>query len=155
VKDDGVSFNNLKFDSILERFPSHVEDILGLKILKVPRAANEDEVGENVSDQTYSLREILTQSNDFLEDKIFEVLNSTSHQKFRYVHLKVKKIKEWNNFTNNPLSRRNQGSKTLVQILDMSDKMLYNEVKAEQAFLTLINAAVSHELRNPLSSLIS
>ena len=36
----------------------------------------------------------------------------------------------------------------------MSDKILYNEVKAEQTFLTLINAAVSHELRNPLSSLI-
>ena len=36
----------------------------------------------------------------------------------------------------------------------MSDKMLYNEVKAEQNFQTLINAAVSHELRNPLSALI-
>lgn len=32
--------------------------------------------------------------------------------------------------------------------------MLYSEVKAEQSFLTLINAAVSHELRNPLTSLI-
>ena len=36
----------------------------------------------------------------------------------------------------------------------MSDKILYTEVKAEQSFLTLINATVSHELRNPLSSLI-
>jgi len=32
--------------------------------------------------------------------------------------------------------------------------MLYGEVKAEQTFLSLINAAVSHELRNPLNSLI-
>ena len=31
---------------------------------------------------------------------------------------------------------------------------MYNEVKAEQSFLTLINAAISHELRNPLNSLI-
>ena len=45
-------------------------------------------------------------------------------------------------------------NKTLVQIIDVSDKILYNEVKAEQEFLTLINATVSHELRNPLSSLI-
>lgn len=37
----------------------------------------------------------------------------------------------------------------------MSDKMLYNDVKAEQSFLTLINATVSHELRNPLSSMVS
>jgi signal transduction histidine kinase len=36
----------------------------------------------------------------------------------------------------------------------MSHKMLYNEVKAEKSFLTLINAAISHELRNPLNSLI-
>ena len=32
--------------------------------------------------------------------------------------------------------------------------MLYGEAKAEQQFLSLINAAVSHELRNPLNSLI-
>ena len=32
--------------------------------------------------------------------------------------------------------------------------MLYNEIKAEKSFLTLINAAISHELRNPLNSLI-
>lgn len=44
--------------------------------------------------------------------------------------------------------------KVLVQLIDVSDKMLYNEVKAEQQFLALINAAISHELRNPLSSMI-
>jgi len=32
--------------------------------------------------------------------------------------------------------------------------MLYNDIKAEESFLELINAAVSHELRNPLNSLI-
>ena len=36
----------------------------------------------------------------------------------------------------------------------MSHKILYNEVKAEQKFSTLMNAALSHELRNPLNSLI-
>ena len=45
-------------------------------------------------------------------------------------------------------------TKSLVQIIDVSDKILYTEVKAEQEFLTLINTAVSHELRNPLNSLI-
>ena len=42
----------------------------------------------------------------------------------------------------------------MIQIIDVSHKILYNEIKAEQVFLTLINATVSHELRNPLSSLI-
>ena len=36
----------------------------------------------------------------------------------------------------------------------MSDKKLYDKIKAEQDFLSLINATVSHELRNPLASLI-
>ena len=39
-------------------------------------------------------------------------------------------------------------------MIDVSDKILYNEIKAEKAFQTLINGAVSHELRNPLNSLI-
>jgi signal transduction histidine kinase len=47
------------------------------------------------------------------------------------------------------------GFRTLIQIIDMSDKMLFNAVKAEHSFLTLINATVSHELRNPLASLIA
>ena len=44
--------------------------------------------------------------------------------------------------------------KVMIQIIDSSDKMMYSEVSAEKSFLALINAAVSHELRNPLSSLI-
>jgi len=32
--------------------------------------------------------------------------------------------------------------------------MLFKEVKAERTLLTLINATVSHELRNPLNSII-
>jgi signal transduction histidine kinase len=39
-------------------------------------------------------------------------------------------------------------------LIDVSDKILYNESKAEQSFITLINAAISHELRNPLNSLV-
>ena len=44
--------------------------------------------------------------------------------------------------------------KFMLQITDVNDKILYDEAKSEQSFLTLINAAISHELRNPLNSLI-
>ena len=37
----------------------------------------------------------------------------------------------------------------------MDNKVLYNEALAEKSFLTIINATVSHELRNPLNSLIN
>ena len=43
----------------------------------------------------------------------------------------------------------------MIQMIDISDKILYNEAKAEKKFLTLMNATVSHELRNPLNSLIN
>ena len=71
------------------------------------------------------LTNILTQDKDF---------------GFKYVVLRIKKFSD--------------SEKILIQIIDMSDKILYNKVKAEKSFLALINAAVSHELRNPLSSLI-
>ena len=65
---------------------------------------------------------------------------------YKYVFLKVNRI-----FSQDDSE---EGQKYLIQIIDMSDKILYNEVKAEQSFLTLINAAISHELRNPLNSLV-
>ena len=44
--------------------------------------------------------------------------------------------------------------KILLQIIDVSDRILKNEMKADKLVLTLINGAVSHELRNPLNALI-
>ena len=43
----------------------------------------------------------------------------------------------------------------LIQIIDVTDYILYIEIKAKNQFTTLINACVSHELRNPLNSIIS
>ena len=42
----------------------------------------------------------------------------------------------------------------MIQIVDVSERVMYKEVKEEQSLLELINATVSHELRNPLNSLI-
>ena len=46
-------------------------------------------------------------------------------------------------------------TKTMLQITDISSLILYNIVKGEKKLLTLINAAVSHEMRNPLNSIYS
>lgn len=104
----------------------------------------------------YTLRDLIRKKNSFWEDKIFEVLdNNHPENRFKFIHLKVKKIKELGSKSAYLKEKVDESNyKTLIQIIDMSDKMLYNEVKAEQSFLTLINATVSHELRNPLASLI-
>ena len=70
--------------------------------------------------------------------------SKTNKDDFSFVHLKVKEF---------PFGEENK-KKTLIQIIDMSDKMLYNEANAEKRFATLMNGAVSHELRNPLSSIL-
>ena len=41
----------------------------------------------------------------------------------------------------------------IVQIVDITHQILYTESKAQNEFLQLINATVSHELRNPSNSL--
>ena len=43
----------------------------------------------------------------------------------------------------------------LLQIIDVTSYILYTEFKAKNEFTSLINACVSHELRNPLNSIIS
>ena len=44
--------------------------------------------------------------------------------------------------------------RTILQIIDVSEKLLFNDLKAEYEFHSMMNATVSHELRNPLNSLI-
>ena len=43
----------------------------------------------------------------------------------------------------------------MVQILDITPHMLYSEYKARIEFTSMINACVSHELRNPLNSIVA
>jgi len=50
-----------------------------------------------------------------------------------------------------------QNGKTsiMVQIIDISSNILYDRQRADNKFLALINACISHELRNPLNSIIA
>jgi signal transduction histidine kinase len=88
---------------------------------------------------------------EFLSQNVFKVIFKTEQTRFQYIQLKIKSI-----ITGKQKlieGEQNEVSK-LIQLVDISDKILYIEVKAEHSFLEMINAAVSHELRNPLNSLI-
>ena len=43
----------------------------------------------------------------------------------------------------------------MLKIIDISKDILYERVKGEKRLLALINATVSHEMRNPINSLNS
>ena len=43
----------------------------------------------------------------------------------------------------------------MIQIRNVSANILYDQSKADNKFLQMINACISHELRNPLNSIIA
>ena len=45
--------------------------------------------------------------------------------------------------------------KEIIQIIDISASIMYDQSQAQASFLELINACVSHELRNSLNSIIA
>ena len=46
-------------------------------------------------------------------------------------------------------------NEVMVSILDTSHEILCNQEKAHNELLTMINATVSHELRNPLNAIVA
>ena len=47
----------------------------------------------------------------------------------------------------------NKEKKTMLSIVDISKSIMYDDVHAQNEFLAITNATVSHELRNPLQSI--
>lgn len=43
----------------------------------------------------------------------------------------------------------------MLQFINVSKEIMYEQVHAENQFLAITNATVSHELRNPLQSISS
>lgn len=42
-----------------------------------------------------------------------------------------------------------------MQFIDISAKIFYDDIKAQEEFMSLITSTISHEMRNPLNSIIS
>jgi len=61
----------------------------------------------------------------------------------RYVQLKL-----------TPYEQNGEQS-SMVQIIDVSTRILYDQTREDNKFLSLMNACVSHELRNPLNSIVA
>ena len=48
------------------------------------------------------------------------------------------------------LYQKGDEERMLLQLIDISNQIMYEQVHAENEFLAITNATVSHELRNPL-----
>jgi signal transduction histidine kinase len=49
----------------------------------------------------------------------------------------------------------NSKDQVMLSFSDISQKILYDTSKAEGELLSLINSTISHEMRNPLNSIIN
>jgi signal transduction histidine kinase len=65
--------------------------------------------------------------------------------KFKFLQVKKSMIKSF----------KKGSEKTMICFIDISQKILYDTSKAEGEFLSLINSTISHEMRNPLNSIIN
>ena len=115
-------------------------------------------------------------SEEFLSSRIFKIeynqaeseqssnsddvgieVKLNEHELFHFVHLKVRVTESHNgdlSLLHMSQPGQTQTRRIILQIIDVSDKLLFDDIKAEYQFHSMINAAVSHELRNPLNSMI-
>ena len=89
----------------------------------------------------YSLQELIEQKTVKLKTMYFEIIGTEDDKTPSFFNIHKKKY------------MKNGVEKTMIQIVDVSQQILYEQVHAENEFLAITNATVSHELRNPLQSI--
>jgi hypothetical protein len=62
---------------------------------------------------------------------------------FKYVQIK------------NKILTQNSEKVNLLQLIDLSSQVMFEFAKGDKKLMSLINATVSHEMRNPINSLKS
>jgi len=50
---------------------------------------------------------------------------------------------------------KNEKDKEMICFMDISQKIFYDNSRAESELLSLINSTISHEMRNPLNSILN
>ena len=163
---DTLHFANNVFEKIVKgvkcQDSKHITDVPLFKVFEQTTETQPSDVknssmefsscySSDLQEHPLSLRDLLKKAPAYFTDKIFEIMvprgSCESDVEFKYVQIKSQNVKK--------TSEKCGQQRVMLQFIDVSSRMLYNEVKAKQEFLTLINATVSHELRNPLTSLLT
>jgi signal transduction histidine kinase len=96
-------------------------------------------------EQVFSFNELLQVESSKLATMSFEIVTGgkDENQPTSFVQLRKK------------IYKKGEEERILVQFIDISNEIMYEQVHAENEFLAITNATVSHELRNPLQSICS
>ena len=97
---------------------------------------------ESQSDQQFSLMDLLKMDKTYLKQRIF-VFNQNYEQQEKYFTIKINQINDQNK------------DEIMVTISDTSQEIYKNKERAHKELLIMINATLSHEIRNPLNSIVA
>ena len=89
-----------------------------------------------------TIKDVLSLSKDDIQKKVF-IFSKNYRQEERYFSFKL-----------NYLGGKNR-SEVMISVIDTSHEVLRENEKAHNELLIMINATVSHELRNPLNSIVA
>jgi signal transduction histidine kinase len=92
--------------------------------------------------KTLTIKDVLDCPRNELQKKVF-IFSKNYKQEEKYFSFKL-----------NYLGGKTK-SEIMISLIDMSQEVLRNNEKAHNELLIMINATVSHELRNPLNSIIA
>jgi signal transduction histidine kinase len=87
-----------------------------------------------------SLSDLISQLQKWDDNQVFKIMDTDTEVQ-RFVMIKVTQLKE------------HEQNSFMIQISDVSTNILLNKQKSQNELLSLINATVSHEMRNPLNSI--
>ena len=100
-------------------------------------------MNDNHEEQVYSIKDVINSFDRHdIASKVFCVQN-LDEQDTVYYQIKIKKFE------------RNKEVHTMLQFTNISGSILYKLEKAHNQILEMINACVSHEMRNPLNSIMA
>ena len=88
----------------------------------------------------YSLQELMELPDEDIQNAVFSLILTNRHSK--YVSVKVNSLK------------LHLSSFKVINILDQTISIMFSKSKGEKKILQLINACVSHQLRNPINTIL-
>jgi signal transduction histidine kinase len=91
----------------------------------------------------FSLNDLFNQEQQDFEDNVYEVIDEVQTSKTEFKYVQVRKEYVETSFSKHEV----------LQLVDISQKILYEAAVGEKRLFSIINASVSHDMRNPTNSI--
>lgn len=116
----------------------------GQQVENCENALDQDDISESNAKQFFTLNDLFNLVGEQTENNVYEIIgnvntNKQNGLKYVQVHRKVVETKF--------------SKLEVLQLVDISEKILYEMAVGQKRLLSLINVTVSHDMRNPTNSI--